>query len=337
MTDETATPQEEEQSWFWRGLGVVGEGVYDGAIMAVSSVGLVVDAVNHAPRLVNVIPGVDGVGPISDRPFLGSTMIRESLTGAHDAYKDLVLPGGATMFDPQTPGEHVLYGAGYVGGAALGSVGTGATLAATREALMGGTALAQSFNTARVAAGGQSVIPNMTPMSIVNNAGGAALDVTTSFTRSAAGHALGFSARHPILATGALTAADIAYNDGRVSGALAETAGNAITERIGLGPVFGDSARDPAQDGWFDDPTKLAGMVTSFFAANALLGGMFGDGGIGKIFGVLLVGALVLAFNGQIGEMSHSVANTVRDALNPDPQRQAPVTAPAVAPTPAGP
>lgn len=44
--------------------------------------GLVVDAVNNAPRLVNLIPGVEGVGPISDKPFLGSEMIADGLDAA---------------------------------------------------------------------------------------------------------------------------------------------------------------------------------------------------------------------------------------------------------------
>lgn len=53
-----------------------------GARQGVSSVlGLPVDAVNNAPRIANLIPGVDGVGPISDDPVLGSRWI-DAIMGA---------------------------------------------------------------------------------------------------------------------------------------------------------------------------------------------------------------------------------------------------------------
>lgn len=53
-----------------------------GARKGVSAVlGLPVDAVNNLPRVANILPGVDGVGPISERPFLGSEMI-DALIGA---------------------------------------------------------------------------------------------------------------------------------------------------------------------------------------------------------------------------------------------------------------
>ena len=43
--------------------------------------GLPVDLVNNSPRLANVLPGVDGVGPISDNPVLGSRFI-DAIMGA---------------------------------------------------------------------------------------------------------------------------------------------------------------------------------------------------------------------------------------------------------------
>jgi hypothetical protein len=45
----------------------------DGILRGVTNLlGLPVDAVNAAPMLANLLPGVDGVGPISDNPFGGS-------------------------------------------------------------------------------------------------------------------------------------------------------------------------------------------------------------------------------------------------------------------------
>lgn len=46
-----------------------------------SMLGLPVDMVNNAPRLANVLPGVEGVGPISEQPFMGSEFI-DSIIGA---------------------------------------------------------------------------------------------------------------------------------------------------------------------------------------------------------------------------------------------------------------
>lgn len=43
--------------------------------------GAPVDLMNNAPRLANILPGVDGVGPIADKPFLGSESI-EDIIGA---------------------------------------------------------------------------------------------------------------------------------------------------------------------------------------------------------------------------------------------------------------
>lgn len=55
--------------------------------------GAPVDLVNNAPRVLNLIPGVDGIGPISDSPFLGSQMIRDGMgtvgINTYDDYRDL--------------------------------------------------------------------------------------------------------------------------------------------------------------------------------------------------------------------------------------------------------
>lgn len=48
---------------------------------AANLVGLPVDIVNNAPVLANILPGVDGVGPISDKPFMGSDFIDSALGG----------------------------------------------------------------------------------------------------------------------------------------------------------------------------------------------------------------------------------------------------------------
>ena len=44
---------------------------------AANLLGLPVDIVNNAPRAANLLPGVSGVGPISERPFGGSDQLRD--------------------------------------------------------------------------------------------------------------------------------------------------------------------------------------------------------------------------------------------------------------------
>lgn len=55
---------------------------------AANIVGLPVDLVNAAPMALNLLPGVDGVGPISDNPFMGSQSIKRSLNVVPDATAD---------------------------------------------------------------------------------------------------------------------------------------------------------------------------------------------------------------------------------------------------------
>lgn len=86
MTDNTA---ENQTGWTHR-LTVAGEYLNRGMINTVSALGYVVDGVNHSPRLLNAIPGVEGFTPMSDRPFLGSAMIYDNLAGGYGAYKDVM-------------------------------------------------------------------------------------------------------------------------------------------------------------------------------------------------------------------------------------------------------
>ncbi len=68
------------------------DAVYENLIDLVSLPGYAVDGMNNLPRLLNLIPGVDGFGPMTDRPFLGSEFIRDNLTAGYEGYLAL---GGA--------------------------------------------------------------------------------------------------------------------------------------------------------------------------------------------------------------------------------------------------
>ena len=92
----------------------------DGIRQGVSAVvGLPVDAVNNAPRLANLLPGVDDVGPISETPVGGSASI-----------DNLLRFGGLVPdYEPQTgPGKFANRAAEDVG-ASLVPVGLGGLLA----------------------------------------------------------------------------------------------------------------------------------------------------------------------------------------------------------------
>lgn len=83
--------------------------------------GAPVDAINNAPRLLNLIPGVDGIGPISDRPFLGSEMIRDGMGAVgidtYDDYRDLPPDFRPAGVAGEVIGGGALLGAGLTGAA----------------------------------------------------------------------------------------------------------------------------------------------------------------------------------------------------------------------------
>lgn len=75
-----ATPPREEQSWLsylYDTLNIGSDKILRGAT---NTVGLPVDAINAAPMLANIIPGVDGVGPMSGYPIGGSQSLYDAVT-----------------------------------------------------------------------------------------------------------------------------------------------------------------------------------------------------------------------------------------------------------------
>jgi hypothetical protein len=91
----TAAPQ--ERGMLDRALGL-GSAVVDGARQgAAMLLGAPVDLVNNAPRLANLIPGVDGVGPISDNPI-----------GGRDTIDNVLRLGGLIPdYEPQGGAERI--------------------------------------------------------------------------------------------------------------------------------------------------------------------------------------------------------------------------------------
>lgn len=77
----SATPPAQPESWGDMANGLVaalGDGTRQGASMVL---GAPVDLINNAPRLANLLPGVEGVGPLSENPVGGRAMVDSILRG----------------------------------------------------------------------------------------------------------------------------------------------------------------------------------------------------------------------------------------------------------------
>lgn len=125
----------------------------DGVRQGVTSLlGAPVDIINNAPRLANLMPGVDGVGPINEDPLLGSAsidrglrtasapfaMATDALLGSGTGTKGVTMDGGTfglpavADYAPQTAGERIVNRVGQeIGASAVpvaGAIGKAATM-----------------------------------------------------------------------------------------------------------------------------------------------------------------------------------------------------------------
>ncbi|MBU0799554.1 MAG: hypothetical protein KKA05_00985 [Alphaproteobacteria bacterium] len=348
-TPTTTDEPEAEQDLGWaHRIGVFGEGIYDGGITAISGLGLAVDAVNHAPRLLNLLPYVDDVGPMTERPFLGSTMIRENLTGAHDAYKDLTLSNGAETFAPVDLTDHFLYAGGQVTGMAVTMQGTSAAFSAANGALTARAAAAAGLDASTshiaITAATENNLGAMAARNLVNPAGnptllGHGVNLAEQGALAAGRYAATIPLRHPLLTAAGASYLDITQNGGELTSRFGKAAANYVAESFGFGTIFGNDDPNENPDGGFNwqdmlqDPTKLAGMTASLFALNSVLNNF-----VGGTLGMIASLAIVLVFNNLIGEKSHDVVGMVNNALNGNGQTQ-PEQRPGTQalPTPTGP
>lgn len=128
-------------------MGPVAHGLRGAREGVATVLGLPVDAVNNAPRLLNLLPGVDGIGPISEEPAFGSQHL------------DKTLGGFGLIKDPPTPQGMAERGARRIGkelGAAV--VPAGGALAA--GARMGAQAARQLPGIARMFVEPAAVAPS---------------------------------------------------------------------------------------------------------------------------------------------------------------------------------
>lgn len=132
-TPTTTTPPQT------RGIGDVVQGIITAGAQGVNTgmanlAGLPIDALNAAPMVANVLPGVSGVGPISARPFGGSQSIKGATAGIGSLF-------GATPYEPQGPVEGVVNRVGQELGATAVPVG-GVLAAGARAGVQGARAIA---------------------------------------------------------------------------------------------------------------------------------------------------------------------------------------------------
>lgn len=211
MAEETPTTSAAPESGWRRRLDIVGEYMTRGAITALSTPGLIVDAVNNAPRVLNIVPGVDGMTALSANPFGGSAMIKNALTGAHSAYKDVT---GIETPQPQTMGEKALAATAELAGTvALPMVGA----AAAPRAAVAATQTPQKIGAIDVLSDIlMPVIPRGTTLPSASNA------VTNSgIGRLAAAEAAGVTATKSFAARAANMTGEAVISTARTMGPLA--------------------------------------------------------------------------------------------------------------------
>lgn len=321
MTDETTTPEEETNTVYrYAMIGV--DGVYNGLINGVSSLGYVVDAANHLPMVLNVLPGEQNFTTFHDRPFLGHDFIYDNLTGGMDLYKDTM---GIVVPEPVTTSEHFAYGTGQAIGLATTVVAAGPIAGAAETALVGGETVA-AVNAATKVSPLTSAFTAVTESPITRFAGDA-----VKWTGSLAGR---FALSNPLITTGLVAGADVAYNDGNIVTPIAKSAVNAVTERMGIGTVFGNSADPNAAEpgianlyGLANDPAKVGGMLAVIFGMNSILNNM-----LGNTLGLIVSTAIALVFHQAIGNATHTAVDAGRDMLDSVTRRDTPALAPAPGP-----
>ncbi len=286
MDDRAVSPD------VWHRLGITTDGVYQGLIGILSAPGLLVDAANNAPRILNILPGDQGFGPITDDPFLGSSQIRRGLTGLYNGYNDLT---GVEVPETVDMTDHLLHLGGRVAGSAAAS-GGGAAVIGNSSMLSGAM---------RGAAGS---LTNIQDSRLIATAGGMAARIIRPVWWAMKNPVTAFNAATGLAITG--TAADLTLNDGRISGAVAGAAVDTAVERVtgfeGIGDAWERVAPEPLKDG-LDD-------VMDFLAENPALA-KWGSFGLALMAGNSLLSHLVPAIPGR-GLLSLALAGAIAWGLS---------------------
>lgn len=263
------------------------DGIYQGIINTLALPGYLVDAANHAPTVLNILPGEQGFSTFSDDPFLGSGQIRSGLTSLYQGYNDVA---GVTVPQRVDTLDGLIGMGGEVAGGAL--VAGGLSLAAGSSPVLA--------NGIRTVASGTTVVQQ-------SPATGYVLGGLKGAARSA-----WWAATHPVTAFNALTglaitgsAVDMTLNDGNLTGAAVGAVTNKAVESVtgyeSLSAVWRENAPQEMQDmlvsfmEFMGENPMLAKWGSFGFAlvtGNALIEKMTGNMPFGGLASLALAGAM---------------------------------------------
>lgn len=89
-------------------IGGYGASLFDGVRQGATMVaGAPVDIVNNAPRLLNILPGVEGIGPMTDKPFGGRASIDAALRNASGVAAAPILNAADAMLGTNSAAENL--------------------------------------------------------------------------------------------------------------------------------------------------------------------------------------------------------------------------------------
>lgn len=229
----SAAAAEAARPTFGQSLVGVGGSLADGIREGVATIlGAPVDLVNNAPRLANLIPGVDGVGRISDAPFGGSTAIDRGLRGA-----DVITQAQNALFGtPDIPPNATPLTRALI---------TGEPLVEDYEPQNGAERIAnrvgEELGAMLVPVGGAILKAASMPLATVNRMAAAPRSVgegvASMFLQPAAVNPVGLARREAVFAGGAGLGAGVANEiAGENQGVVSDTVGS-ILGALGTGAV----------------------------------------------------------------------------------------------------
>lgn len=245
-----AAPPDPERSLIDQIMGVATAGAQGVGQGVGNMLGAPVDLINNAPRLLNLLPGVDGVGPITENPVGGSQDMRAVVTAPRDLAQLAMTGEVQGDYQPQNMAERF---AGRIGQE------IGASAVPVAGALGAGVGGLRAVQAARAAAANPAPAATSLAQWLQNKAAAVGPALTRNFVEPALVNPIGLASReagYAVMAgTGAQAANEMATSDGEgtfmsdLLGSLAGTLGygtvGAVTNagRDLVSAVTGDASR----------------------------------------------------------------------------------------------
>lgn len=319
MTDPTIKQEPD----FWHRLGITTDGIYEGLINGVAAFGYAVDAVDNAPRILNLLPGEQGFSTISDGdPFMGQKHIQRSLTAAYNGYNDVI---DYDVPQPVDLTDHVLHLGGEVAG---GLAVAGSTHMAIQSS-------AAATNALKVTGAAATTIQETSVLGYAHDIGRTAWHgawtiaklpyqaIKLAFATAATGTA--------VVATGA--AVDLGFNNGDISemavrkgaGFVAEKGGEIAGNILGIpdiGKAFNDVAPESVKEifkdameymGEHQELAKWGSFAVTLMVGNATLKAFLGDGLMGSVTSLAVASMLAWGISEMFEEKALAYAQAQKD------------------------